>query len=357
MRMAGFFIRCKRCTRLSQRELTGGEVAGPDGLECPVRWPAHEPNEPTGRKVRVQVNMRLSNEMQSGSPRRRPAIGGGLFDMHDRLDPRRLTIVMWDQAFLLRHVPGESCEDYERVLDETFDRGYNTLRLDPLGAWLIEFMEKVLAKRLHYTLSAWWFTGKCENNRFPAEAHAPQTHEEAAGLWAWLLREWRKRFEFDGLIYVDLANEVPYFLPRFLHRYERETGSTWHEESSRRCDAARAAVAHMLRSVQRSKLASFAVWSREKGMPLTTSESCTSWYCYDNPDLDWAEWPVEDALEFQMQGWTPHNYCQPQFANWRDFRWHRRLTEIEWRASAHGCGCQGYSALLTMYTASMAGGA
>jgi len=28
-----------------------------------------------------------------------------------------------------------------------------------------------------------------------------------------------------------------------------------------------------------------------------------------------------------MWGWTPHNYCQPQFANWRDIRWHRRLTE------------------------------
>lgn len=394
---------------------------------------------------------------QSGSPRRRLDLTGsaGQFDMRQWLDPRRLTIVMWDQAFLLRHVPGESYEDYERVLDEAIERGYNTLRLDPLpqlidlahpekvfrwddphtpympwgwdkagegplGAWLIEFMDKVLAKRLNYTLSAWWFTGKSENNLFPAEALAPQTHEEAAGL----LHEWQKRFGFDGLVYVDLANEVPYFLPGFLQRYEQETGSnwnetvpvsdgqpftpeqvnylgrelnqavsflqrefpqlrftasihgdprwlevpvqfdcldvhfysdvdlrwrertrfadflpglftdaSWHKEFSQRCKATHAAIAPMLRAAQRSKLASFAAWSQEKGMPLTTSESWSSWYYYDSPDLDWgwlqdwAEWSVEDALEYRMWGWTPHNYCQPQFANWRDVRWHRRLTD------------------------------
>ncbi|MGA2975022.1 MAG: cellulase-like family protein [Spirochaetia bacterium] len=176
---------------------------------------------------------------------------------------------MWDQAFPLRHVPGESCENYERVLDETIECGYNTLRLDPLpllidlacpekvfrwedphtacmpwgwdkagegplGAWLIKFMEKVLEKRLHHTLSAWWFAGKSGNSRFPAG---------------------------------------------------------------------------------------------------------------------------EYALEFQMRSWTPHNYCQPRFAEWRDVHLRRRLIDIEGRASAHGCGRIGDSVLLTMYTASMAGGA
>ena len=391
---------------------------------------------------------------QSGSPRSRLTANAGKFDMRDWLDPRRMTIVMWDQAFLLRHAPGESYADYERVLDETIERGYNTLRLDPLpqlidlahpekvlrwedphtpympwgwdkagdgplGAWLIEFMEKVQAKRLNYTLSAWWFTGKSENNLFPDEALAPQTHAEAAGLWARLLHEWQKRFGFDGLVYVDLANEVPYFLPGFLQRFEQETGSgwneggqpftpeqvsflshelnpalsflqrefpqlrftasihgdlrwldvpvqfdcldvhfysdvdlrwrdrtrfadfmpglftdaSWHKEFSQRCKATHGAIAAMLRAAQRAKLASFAAWSQEKGMPLTTSESWSSWYYYDSPDLDWgwlldwAEWSVEDALEFGMWGWTPHNYCQPQFANWRDARWHRRLTD------------------------------
>ena len=390
----------------------------------------------------------------SGNARSRPAADAGQFDMRDWLNPRRLTIVMWDQAFLFRHAPGESYADYDRVLDETIERGYNTLRLDPmpqlinlaqpekvfqwsdpktpympwgwkqagegpLGLWLVEFMEKVLRKGLNYTLSAWWFTDQSGNSPLGREALAPRTHLEGAELWARMLREWQRRFGLEGLVYVDIANEVPYFLPGFLKRYESETGggwneggapftprqveflandlnpalaylqrefpelrftgsihgderwldvpaqfdcldvhfysdvdprwrdrtgfgehmshlftdASWHSDFSRRCAAAHRAVAPMLRAAQRAKLASFAAWAAQKGMPLTTSESWSSWYYYDSPDLDWgwllewAEWSVEDAIEYRMWGWTPHNYCQPQFVNWQDARWHRRLTD------------------------------
>jgi hypothetical protein len=390
----------------------------------------------------------------SGTARNRPVTPMGAFDMRDWLNPRRCTIVMWDQAYLLRHVPGESYEHYDRVLDETIERGYNTLRLDPLpqlidlkkpervfhwddphtpympwgwrqagegplGQWLIDFMQKVNQRRLNYTLSAWWFTDQSGSNPLGKEARAPQTHLEGAEIWANLLHEWKRRFGFDGLVYVDLANEVPYFLPGFLKRYEEQTGggwdegggpfsppqiallagelnpaigylqrefpeirftasihgderwldvplqfdcldvhfysdvdprwrdrtrfgehtqhlftdASWHQDFSERCKAARNAVAPMLRANQRSKLAAFSAWAEQKGMPLTTSESWSSWYYYDSPQLDWswllewAEWSVEDAIEYRMWGWTPHNYCQPQFVNWQDVRWHRRLTD------------------------------
>ena len=396
---------------------------------------------------------------QPGGARQHPSPTTGSFDMRDWLNPRRLTIVMWDQAFLFRHAAGEAYSDYDRVLDGTLERGYNTLRLDPLpqlldlsqpekiyhwgdphtpympwgwnqagegplGTWLIEFMEKTLARRLNYTLSAWWFTDQSASNLFPPEAKKPQTHREAAELWAIMLRQWQQRFGFEGLVYVDLANEVPYFLPGFLKRIKDETGqswtgeehedvgpvfgerlvkymaaelngalgdlqrefpqlrftasihgderwleipvqfdcldvhfyadidprwrtrtrfadwmprlftdASWHKEFSDRCASTRNAVAPMLRAAQRARLATFAAWAAQKGMPLTTSESWSSWYYYDGPDLDWswllewAEWSVEDAIEYRMWGWTPHNYCQPQFANWQDIRWHRRLTD------------------------------
>ena len=45
------------------------------------------------------------------------------YDMRDGLCPRRLTMVMWDNAFLLRHGPGGSFEDFDRVLDEAMERG------------------------------------------------------------------------------------------------------------------------------------------------------------------------------------------------------------------------------------------
>ncbi len=377
----------------------------------------------------------------------------GRFDMRDWLNPRRLTIVMWDQAFLLRHVPGESYENYDRILDETIERGYNTLRLDPmpqwldlsrpetvycwddpqtpylpwcwnkagqglLVEWLIEFMEKVQRRRLNYILSAWWFTN-ISSSPLPVSPNDLHTHPEAAEAWARMLREWQKHFGFDGLVYVDLHNELPFFLPDFEQRYERETGSpwneggdplnaqqiaflasevnpalanlqrefpqlrftasihgderwtdvplqfdcldvhfyadadprwlnrtrfvdfmphfftdtVWHKEFSQRCMATRQSTAPMLRAAQRSKLATFSAWAEIKGMPLTTSKSWSSWFYTDSPDLDWgwlldwSEWSVDDASEYRMWGWTPHNYCQPQFKNWQDLQWHRRLTD------------------------------
>jgi len=374
----------------------------------------------------------------------------GSFDMREWLNPRRLTIAMWDQAFLLRHIPGGSFEDYDRVLDEAIERGYNTLRLDPMpqiidlshperilewpdpqtpympwgwnravkgpvGIWLIEFMEKLLHRGMNYTLSAWWF---CDEKKGPKPFKIPHMHKEASELWAAMLRDWKRRFGFNGLVYLDIANEVPYFLPGFMKRFREETGSdwqnsthltdkqiqfladelnealsllrrefpevrftasihgdlrwlkvpvefdcldvhfyadkdlrwlqrtrfaeyqsklftdaSWHKEFSERCTKTHRAMAPMLRARQRNKLAAFASWAVQHGMPLTTSESWTSWYYFHSPDLDWgwllewAEWSVEDAIEFKMWGWTPHNYVQPQFANWKDVQWHRRLTE------------------------------
>jgi len=365
----------------------------------------------------------------------------GRFDMRDWLDPRRLTLVMWDHTFLTRHMPGESFEDYDRVLDEAIERGYNTLRIDPLpqaidlahpeivyhqppfalpylpwtnpkgfdgpaGAWLIEFMEKVLERGLNYTLSAWW------GDSVQPGLSSPHTILEAADVWKRMLSEWEKRFGFAGCAYVDLNNEFPYFLPGQTDHFVQEGGpawspgwkqvvatetnqalaamrdafpevhftvsihgdytwldvpleldamdvhfyadadprwsartrfgtfgpklfkeTDWHAEFSGRCRKAADSAAAMFRARQRAKLAAFSTWSEQRGMPLTTSESWAAWYYLDSPDLDWrwllewAEWSVQDAIEFGMWGWTPHNYCQPQFANWRDVSWHRRLTD------------------------------
>ncbi len=371
------------------------------------------------------------------------------WDIRESLLPRRLTMVMWDQCYALRHAPGGSFEDYDRVLDEAVERGYNTLRLDPMlqwvdlsrperelhwpdpkqpfmpwnwntevtgsvGSWIIDFMEKLLARNLNYTLSAWWF---CRENQGPAPLRVPRSHLEAAGMWIKTLEQYKRRFGFKGLVYVDIANEVPYFLPGFMDSVNKATGDgwgvprfsdkqveflskdlngamallaeafpelrftasihgdlrwlqvplefdcldvhfyadadsrwttrtqfgkympvlytddSWHKEFSDRCVMTHRAIAPMLRARQRQKLSAFAAWAVERGMPLTTTESWASWFYFDSPNLDWgwlldwAAWSVEDALEFSMWGWTPHNYCQPHFVNWRDANWHRKLTD------------------------------
>jgi hypothetical protein len=43
---------------------TGGTVAGPDGLDCAVRWSGHALNELAGKTVRVQVNLKRVGEAQ-----------------------------------------------------------------------------------------------------------------------------------------------------------------------------------------------------------------------------------------------------------------------------------------------------
>ncbi len=400
--------------------------------------------------------MNMPAQVPSVRPATSPArAAAGGFDPRERLTPRRLTFAMWDQAFLLRHGPGGSFADWDRVLDETLARGYNTVRLDPMpqwldltqpdkvlhwpdpaspflpwdwntavtataGRWLIEFMEKLLARpALHYTLSAWWFGLTLGHPLMgPPVLRTPANHLEGAEMWAVMLREWKRRFGFERLVYVDLANEVPYFFPGFLERLKKEHGldwgatgaftpaqaqaiaaelnpalallrrefpelrftisihgdlrwldvpleldcldvhfyadadprwsdrtrfgelmphlfkrNDWHAEFSDRCRRTAGAIAPMLRQRQRAKLAQFARWADERGAPLTTTEAWSTWYYFDSPDLDWgwllewAEWSVDDARDAGMWGWTPHNYLQPHFANWRDVDWHRRLTD------------------------------
>ena len=68
------------------------------------------------------------------------------YDMRDYLQPKRLTLAMWDVAYALRHVPGGSFADYDRVLDETIERGYNTVRIDPMLQWIdLSRPERVLS--------------------------------------------------------------------------------------------------------------------------------------------------------------------------------------------------------------------
>lgn len=182
----------------------------------------------------------------------------GTCDMRAYLNPRRLTIVMWDQAFLLRHRPGESFADWDRVLEETVERGYNTLRIDPMpqsidlsdpdreltwqdnmgpympwcwqrkitcpaGRWLLEFMHKAIRRGLWFILSAWWFTGDV----MPATTIVPRNTMEGAELWAKMLRVLKREVGLERIVYVDFANEMPFFFPGFLQglrTLERDTG-------------------------------------------------------------------------------------------------------------------------------------
>lgn len=378
------------------------------------------------------------------------------FDMRAELEPSRLTFALWDEAYALRHRPGGSFEDYDRVLDEAVERGYNTIRIDPMpqwinlkdpgrelvwpdphepfmpwawntavkgpvGIWVIDFIEKLQRRpSLNYTLSAWWFMpGLPTSPPVPAPLRRPRTMLEGAEMWAVQLNDWKARFGLSRIVYVDIANETPYFFPDLQDRIKKVTGlgfedspkfspsqiaflteeinkplsllrrefpelrfttsihgdlrwldvpleldcldvhfyadadprwtertrfnefiadglfrnDRWFAEFSHRCMKTAGAMAPMLRARQRFKMTEFANWAERRGAPLTTSEGWSTWYYFDDPRLDWtwlldwSKWSVDDAIACKFWGWTPHNYTQPQFANWKDMKWHRALNE------------------------------
>jgi hypothetical protein len=52
---------------------------------------------------------------------------------------------------------------------------------------------------------------------------------EGAEMWATLLADWKKRFGFDRIVYVDIANETPYFFPGLLAQLKKATGAGFDE--------------------------------------------------------------------------------------------------------------------------------
>jgi hypothetical protein len=377
-----------------------------------------------------------------------PAVPADDWDLRDALDPRRLAIAMWDFAYLGRHRPGQAMADYPAVLRGLVERGYNCVRIDPFpqlpdyledpdrvytfpevgrpfmpwgwndgfslaaGRTVIDFIEETRRQGLRTILSAWWLT-----EGMPAEARRVESLAHGADLLVRLLETWRRHFGFEGIAYVDLCNEFPYFIPGFLDlarqsvnldwhagaaftaeqsawlaaqinpalrtlqrafpellftvslhgdtrwidvplecdcldvhfyadadpRWENRTrfhdfmgefftSQAWHAEFSARWR--RSAPAYPLfRARQRAKMAAFASWSRQRGMPLTTTEGWSAWYADHAPDYDlgpllaWSEWALEDAIALGFWGWTAHSFIQPQYGPlWNNLAWHQHAT-------------------------------
>src|ERR1700677_1330122 len=106
---------------ISRRELIAyGTASALTALGSPKPDGAEEAtqNGPSTSPMPTQVSTDRAGRQAPG--------GYGSYDMRNDLKPRRLTMAMWDQAYALRHMPGGSFADYDRVLEETVERGYNT---------------------------------------------------------------------------------------------------------------------------------------------------------------------------------------------------------------------------------------
>ena len=104
---------------------------------------------------------------------------------------------------------------------------WNTAVKGPVAQWVIDFIEKLHQRlSLHYTMSGWWFMpGVATAPPSPAPLRHPANMMEGAEMWAQMLTDWKKRFGFDRPLYVDIANETPYFFPEFSERIKKATGA------------------------------------------------------------------------------------------------------------------------------------
>ncbi len=159
------------------------------------------------------------------------------YDMRTLLTPRRCTIAMWDYSWLNGHYEGGPFADYDKVMDELLERGFNTVRIEafpwivgrlerpeetvtilgqPLANWgpcdrdrphavaleLAEFMQVAKRKGLYVILSTW---GKC------CPEYPEKSPDAFWPVWEKTLSFLAERDLLSHVLYVDLDQEFPYF--------------------------------------------------------------------------------------------------------------------------------------------------
>ncbi|UVQ47120.1 hypothetical protein NXY11_02385 [Parabacteroides faecis] len=152
----------------------------------------------------------------------------------NKVSPRAIT--MWDFSWLERRWPGAGYEDWDKVLDELLERGYNAIRIDayphliaedPTKKWMLnevwnqqvwgspdlnevqvqpnlnKFLEKCKERDIKVGLSS-WYRQDVDDTRMKIT-----TADKMADCWISTLRTIETDGLLDTVLYVDLCNEWP----------------------------------------------------------------------------------------------------------------------------------------------------
>lgn len=177
----------------------------------------------------------------------------------NKVSPRAIT--MWDFSWLERRWPGAGYEDWDKVLDELLERGYNAIRIDayphliaedPTQKWMLnevwnqqvwgspdlnevqvqpnlnKFLEKCKERDIKVGLSS-WYRQDVDDTRMKIT-----TADKMADCWISTLRTIETDGLLDTVLYVDLCNEWPgnLWAPFFSSRYPHVVWGQWHKEES-----------------------------------------------------------------------------------------------------------------------------
>jgi hypothetical protein len=159
------------------------------------------------------------------------------YDLREQLNPKRLSIAMWDYSWLHCHYPSGTYDDYDRVTDELLERGFNTVRIDsfpwiigqlthpdeittvkgqPLANWgpcdidrkhavaqeLAAFMTITQRKGIFVILSTW-------GHAHPE--HPEKNPDNFFQVWERTLSFLDERNLLTHVLYIDLDQEFPFF--------------------------------------------------------------------------------------------------------------------------------------------------
>lgn len=176
-----------------------------------------------------------------------------------KISPRAIT--MWDFSWLERRWPGAGYEDWDKVLDELSERGYNAIRIDayphlvsenPTKKWLLKevwnqqvwgspdlnevqvqpnlnkFLTKCKERDIKVALSS-WYRQDMEEVRMKLT-----TPEKMAQCWINTLQTIEKDGLLDTILYVDMCNEWPgnLWAPYFSSQYPHIVWGQWYKEES-----------------------------------------------------------------------------------------------------------------------------
>ncbi len=177
----------------------------------------------------------------------------------NNLQPRSIT--MWDFSWLERRWPGSGYEDWDRVLDELADRGYNAIRIDAyphlvgpeaereytlVPVWSVQlwgspekitvqvqpalntFLRKCKERDIKVGLSSWY---REDTTQARMLIRGP---EDMAQNWIKTLRSIADDDLLDVILYVDLCNEWPgdLWCPFFKNDPPDKTWGYWHTPTS-----------------------------------------------------------------------------------------------------------------------------
>jgi hypothetical protein len=205
------------------------------------------------RRAFVQGASALGLALSSGMP----ALGSS---GHIKKHP--LAIAMWDFSWLERRWTGAGYEDWDLVLDELKQRGYDAVRIDAyphliaadagkewelLPCWdqqvwgspainrvlvqpnLNEFIAKCAQRGIHVALSTWW-RQDLDDVRMKIK-----TPEDLAEVWQKALDSIPAAHLRDDILYVDLSNEfcIPPWTPWISPGTRRNSpeGQRWMRDS------------------------------------------------------------------------------------------------------------------------------